>query len=140
MRDLHQLDTFRMTDAKTKAVFGGWTGDGSMGAFVVASPVDGAALRIIASTGFGWEHVSVSRRNRCPNWTEMEAVKRLFFTETETCMQLHVPPGEHVNYHPYVLHLWRPLKADIPQPPSWMVGPGGKDGDGPKESDNGKEG
>jgi hypothetical protein len=67
-------------------------------------------LRIIASWTGGWDHVSVSLPNRCPTWEEMEKVKRAFFKETEYAMQLHVPPSEHRNYHPYCLHIWRPHK------------------------------
>jgi hypothetical protein len=79
-------------------------------------------MKIVAAAGLGWEHVSVSRRNRCPNWAEMSHVKDLFFNADETAMQLHVPASEHVNDHPYCLHLWRPIGQDIPMPPSMMVG------------------
>jgi hypothetical protein len=53
----------------------------------------------------------------------MEAIKRTFFCASETVMQLHVPPSEHINCHPHCLHLWRPQDADIPRPPPEMVGP-----------------
>ena len=71
-----------------------------------------------------WDHVSVSRAERCPWWEEMDVVARMFFRPAETAMQLHVPDADHVNHHPYCLHLWRPagLKR-IPMPPSIMVGP-----------------
>jgi hypothetical protein len=32
-----------------------------------------------------------------------------------------VPIVEHINCHPYCLHLWRPHNVEIPRPPSWMV-------------------
>jgi hypothetical protein len=83
----------------------------------------GHRLLIIASWGLGWDHVSVSLANRSPTWDEMEAVKRAFFSPRETAMQLHVPPSEHINYHSYCLHLWRPQGAAIPKPPAEMVGP-----------------
>lgn len=121
MRDLRLLDQFRLTDKTTVGYFG-WIGDGKNGAFEVPSPIDGGALRVVASDGAGWEHVSVSRRNRCPNWPEMSHIKKLFFRDDETVMQLHVPVSDHVNDHPHCLHLWRPLSAEIPRPPSWMVG------------------
>ena len=79
-------------------------------------------LFVIASTGFGWDHVSVSTRTRCPTWGEMEYVKRMFFEDHETAMQLHVPPSDHVNCHPYCLHLWRPQEFEIPRPPPEFVG------------------
>lgn len=97
--------------------------DSGNGTFQVRSPIDGATMSVIATNGFGWDHVSVSRTNRTPNWPEMTAVKALFFLPTETAMQLHVPDAEHVNCHPYCLHLWRPQEVEIPAPPSILVGP-----------------
>jgi hypothetical protein len=35
-------------------------------------------LRVIASDGEGWEHVSVSLANRCPTWDEMCFIKGVF--------------------------------------------------------------
>ena len=90
---------------------------------MVRSPIDGAAMRVIATNGYGWDHVSISRTNRTPNWPEMSAVKDLFFLPTETVMQLHVPDAEHINCHPYCLHLWRPQEVEIPAPPWFLVGP-----------------
>jgi hypothetical protein len=76
----------------------------------------------MASSEFGWEHVSVSRINRCPNWPEMSHIKTLFFKDDETVMQLHVPSSDHINEHPNCLHLWRPTSTEIPRPFDWMVG------------------
>ena len=97
----------------------------------LAQGADGAAwqigyLRVIASVGMGWEHVSVSTETRTPSWEEMEYVKRAFWEPYETVMQLHVPEAEHVNCHPFCLHLWRPLwtEGKIPRPPNFMVGGG----------------
>lgn len=78
MRSLNLLDVFR--DHAWEARMGG-PGDDRGGAFKVKSSIDGGELRIIASNGMGWDHVSVSRANRCPNWPEMEQVKRLFFRD-----------------------------------------------------------
>lgn len=80
-------------------------------------------LRVIASWGGGWEHVSVSLPNRCPSWDEMEAVKRIFWRDDECAMQLHPALSQYVNYHPYSLHLWRPIGQTIPLPPVEFVGP-----------------
>jgi hypothetical protein len=96
------------------------------GAFLVPGPC-GRDLRIIASSGdsesgIEWEHVSVSLPNRCPNWEEMCFVKSVFWDEEETVMQLHPPKSKWINNHPYCLHLWRPLKQEIPLPPEVAVG------------------
>lgn len=120
MRDLRALNAYRLQDRDALARYGG-NGDGGRGAFSVPSPIDKAVIVVIATTEEGWDHVSVSRKNRVPNWAEMEHIFRLFFREEETAMQLHVPKTEHINCHPYVLHLWRPQGLAIPRPPSIMV-------------------
>ena len=55
-------------------------------------------LNIIASDGaewpyggMAWEHVSVSRPDRCPTWDETCAVKRLFWDDEECVLQFHPP-------------------------------------------------
>lgn len=121
MRNLALLDALRVADPIAALAFGGDGCSGS-GCFLVTYPGSGRDLRVIASTNDGWDHVSVSLPNRCPNWAEMEHVKRLFFRDDEAAMQLHVPPSDHVNFHPYCLHLWRPQHAEIPRPPARLVG------------------
>lgn len=120
MRDLRALDEYRVRTQSVLRLYGNF-GDETCGVFNVASKVAGRELHIVASSGEGWEHVSVSMAGRCPNWAEMEQVKRLFFKEDETAMQLHVPVEAHINVHPHCLHLWRPTAGDIPRPPGWMV-------------------
>jgi hypothetical protein len=79
-------------------------------------------LYVIVSDGGDWDHVSVSCRNRCPNWKEMCYVKAIFFEPHELVMQIHPPESEYINNHAYCLHMWRPQKISVPVPPSWMVG------------------
>lgn len=122
MRNLRQLDHCRDSSPEILSLYG-WAGNDTCGVFTVLSVVDRAPMRVIASTGGGWDHVSISRKNRCPNWPEMEQVKRLFFNDDEVAMQLHVPAPDHISIHPHCLHLWRPQNIDIPRPPSIMVGP-----------------
>lgn len=96
-------------------------GDGYNGFFIYRFPGDTAMLRVVASSGDGWDHVSVSLEYRCPTWAEMDWVKRLFFKDNEAAFQLHPKPSNHINTHPYTLHLWRPLNAPIPLPPAHLV-------------------
>lgn len=90
-------------------------------------PVRSHVLKVIASDGAtdeesgGWEHVSVSLPNRCPNWDEMCKIKSLFWADDETVIQFHPKQSERVNLHPYCLHLWKPVGKDLELPPSWMV-------------------
>lgn len=101
--------------------FAGW-GDEGNGCFIFQHPATNAELKVIASSGEGWDHVSVSANNRCPNWIEMDYIKRLFFKPDECAIQYHVPEVEHINCHPFCLHLWRPQEGEIPMPPKEMVG------------------
>lgn len=125
MRNLSAPDIERLRErsARVLQLYGDF-GDDMAGVFNCPSPIDSVNMCVIACDGEGWEHVSVSRTNRCPNWIEMEHVKRLFFLPTEVCMQLHVAESDHLSYHPYCLHIWRPNDGrEIPLPPSFMVAP-----------------
>lgn len=120
MINLHELNDYRIIDSELVKYYGGY-GGADEGAFRIPSPVDGQAMAVVASTGLGWDHVSVSRRNRPPNQTELDYVYRLFFRPGEAAMQLFVPTTEHVNNHPNCLHLWRPQGEGIPKPPRIFV-------------------
>ena len=95
---------------------------GNNGLFLV--PFKGArvSLRVIASDGGGWEHVSASYPHRCPTWEEMCRLKSIFWGPNDCVVQYHPPESDYVNNHSYCLHLWRPLGVDLPRPPSLMVG------------------
>lgn len=101
---------------------------GHNGFFLVRGP-NGAELKIVASdateepeTSQGWEHVSVSLPNRCPNWPEMSFVKGLFWEPEETVVQFHPPESAYISNHPYCLHLWRDTRGGHALPPSILVG------------------
>jgi len=80
-------------------------------------------LFVIASDGRGWDHVSVSRRDRCPTWEEMEEVRGHFFLDAECAVQFSPPrDSERVNQHPYCLHLWRDQTNEVALPPTILVG------------------
>lgn len=119
MRNLYLLGSFRDVRAEHAARTRGNEGNGF---FIVPSPVDKALMCVIASDGGGWDHVSVSRSNRCPNWGEMSHIKHLFFMDDEFAIEYHPPKADHINIHPYCLHLWRPQNGGFPFPPNWMVG------------------
>jgi len=121
MRNLRCLDAYRRTSNDVFELFG-FFGDETCGVFDLPHSPTGVTLKIIACSGMGWDHVSVSLPNRCPNWPEMEFAKRTFFNDDETAMQLHVPPSEHISKCHTCLHLWRPNDGrQIPRPPSDFV-------------------
>ena len=93
---------------------------GNNGLFIVKN--HHGALRVIASDGMDWEHVSVSLAHRCPSWREMCEVKALFWDPEDVVIQYHPRESQYVNNLPYCLHLWRPQTAPLPEPPSILVG------------------
>lgn len=120
MMDLNRLNRFRDTSAEVIEHMGG-IGDHGNGVFHIKSPSDNRRMMCIASDGLGWDHVSVSLKNRCPTWREMEHVKHLFFKPDEVAIQLHVRAEDHININKFCLHIWRPQHAKIPLPPGLLV-------------------
>ena len=97
---------------------------GNNGAFHIPYPSRSTRLRVIASDGGGWEHVSVSIPGlACPSWPMMAYIKRMFWDAEDVVIQYHPAESQYVNCHPFTLHLWRPIGQSVPTPPAWMVGP-----------------
>lgn len=94
--------------------------DGGRGWVKLGRSLAGAAY-VVWSFGGGWDHVSVSYRDRCPTWDEMCKVKDIFFQADECCVEYHPPKKDYVNVYPYCLHIWRPQDAAIPTPPKIFV-------------------
>jgi hypothetical protein len=117
MRDLRKLNSYRI--AVDIAPLYGDENSHDGGVFVV--PHRGTKLRVIAGNGDGWDHLSVSVKNRCPTWEEMEHIKRLFFEPHELAWEYHMPESDHISIHPYTLHIWRKHDFEMPTPPKIMV-------------------
>lgn len=116
MRNLHHLEINKLRRIGPNVVcVQGSIGDDKNGFFQVGP------LLVIVTCGEGWEHISVSHPDRIPTWEEMDAIHKLFFEDDEVAMQLHIPAKEHINYHPYCLHIWRPIIGGIPRPPNHLV-------------------
>ena len=94
---------------------------GNNGHFLITGP--GRKLSVIVSDQGGWEHVSVSVKGKLvtPTWDEMCFVKDLFWQKDECVVQYHPPEADYINFHPGVLHLWRPVDQAIPMPPKIYV-------------------
>lgn len=113
MRDLKLLELYRrkhptLPDSEGQSDYGYFEVDG---------------LCVIASSGMGWDHVSVSLPDRIPSWEQMKLVRDLFFFESETVLQIHPPKTLEVNYCPYCLHLWRKQDFNMPLPPIDLIEP-----------------
>lgn len=96
--------------------------DGNNGAFHI--PLHDKMTLTIASDGMGWEHVSISFPDCVPTWDEMCRIKAYFWDDEDLVVQFHPPKSQYVNNHPFCLHLWRPVGAAMPAPPSILVGIG----------------
>lgn len=111
-----RIDAFRMPNP----------GDGRVyrdndGYYEVPCRSSSVPLRVVASDGLGWDHVSVSLPTRTPTWAEMELVRKLFFRDDEVVLQFGVPLSNHINIHNFCLHWWRPQGVEIQLPPKEMV-------------------
>ena len=72
--------------------------------------------------GFGWEHLSVSTRNKTPEWDVMCKLKEIFWRDDECCVEYHPKREDYVNNMPYCLHIWKKIDEEFEMPPSILVG------------------
>jgi len=124
VRDLSHpdIERYRIKTPQILQRYGSF-GDHTSGVFLITAKTDGkkVKLQVIASSGMGWDHLSISLPNRTPVWSEMEKVKRIFFKEDEWGIQYHAPQDDHINFHSFCLHIWRPHHDMLPKPPKFMV-------------------
>lgn len=95
------------------------------GIYRVRPLIPGRELHVVASSGMGWEHVSVSvvgRKVATPNWDEMQHVRSFFWDDQDVVIQYSPRKSEHVNNHLGCLHWWRPEGIDFPTPDKQFVG------------------
>ena len=93
---------------------------GNNGLFIFACR--GMETHCVASSGMGWEHVSVSQEKRPPTWETMCFIKDVFWDESDVVVQYHPRKSDYINNHPNCLHMWRPTDKELPVPDSIMVG------------------
>jgi len=117
MRNLNLLDQYRKPHPLIEL---GGMGDEGNGYFEIDGL--GCLLRVIASDGEGWDHVSISTRRRTPNWPEMKKIKELFFLDEEPAYQIFPAKKDYINCHPNCLHWWRPQNQEILVPPNHLIG------------------
>lgn len=115
MRSISEINSNRKLEILTTSFDGG-------NGFVMLQTAKGYKKAVVVySWCGGWEHVSVSFKNRVPTWDEMCQVKEVFWGDDEVVMQLHPKKSEYINTHPYCLHLWKPIDKEIPTPPKMFV-------------------
>lgn len=64
----------------------------------------------------GWEHVSFApfNKKRMPSWSDMVALKRIFWEDEEAVIQIIPKDSEYVNIVDNCLHLWRNTSVALP--------------------------
>lgn len=70
----------------------------------------------------GWEHLTVSGKNKVPDWNVMCKVKEIFWEDEECCIQYHPRKSQYVNNNETCLHIWRPIDVVLPEPPTILLG------------------
>lgn len=66
----------------------------------------------VEQDGKTWLHLSVSRSSRLPSYDDLLWCKSIFIGDKRKAVQVFPPKSEHINIHPYVLHLWACLAED----------------------------
>lgn len=95
--------------------FSGWT--------EVWSPVPDSVsgqmgkLRFIVSgeteqDGKRWVHLSIIKANAIPEWNELVRVRNAVLGEEALCLHIVSRRSQHVNIHPYCMHLWWCVDGD----------------------------
>ena len=70
----------------------------------------------------GWEHVTVSGKNKVPEWNIMCKVKEIFWEDEECCIEYHPRKSQYVNNNENCLHIWKPIGVKLPEPPTILLG------------------
>lgn len=69
-------------------------------------------VSVQSTAGHGWLHVSVAHTDRMPTYSLVAKVRRAFFLDEALVVQVSPPVAEHVDIHPYMLHLWQRLDGE----------------------------
>lgn len=59
-----------------------------------------------AGSGEEWIHASFGRNRQMPSYEDLVLLYRAAFPERGWAYQVFAPAEQHINIHPYVLHLW----------------------------------
>lgn len=121
MKNLNKLNKFRIANVLNQKLGNLHFGDDKNGHFMIAYQNTNVKFFVIATNHNGWDHISVSLKNRCPNWIEMCFVKDLFFDEDEVVIQIHPKKGNYVNLAKSCLHLWKDQNNEFGLPEECMV-------------------
>lgn len=71
--------------------------------------VDGMSSVVVSTASFDgveWTHASMTGPERVPTYEELCQLHRAVWGESGYSYQIQVPADQHVNIHPYALHMW----------------------------------
>ena len=121
MRNLNVLNQFRQSLM--------WNhGDSGSGFFIIPRN-NNTFYQVVASSGSGWDHVSVCLLDRKGNfiertvtWDEMCLVKEMLFNDDEAVIEIHTSDEFEMYEKDYTIDLWKPLNKEMPLPNPDLVG------------------
>ena len=58
-----------------------------------------------------WIHISFSREDRIPSWSDLTKVKNDFLGDEREAIKLIPKKNDYVNFDPFCLHIWSPLQS-----------------------------
>ena len=62
--------------------------------------------RSVMKNGSEWHHISLSRPDRLPSWSDVAKVKEDFLGTGGDAIHVIPKKRDHVNVHQYCLHIW----------------------------------
>ena len=63
---------------------------------------------LVITKDAGLHHLSISRRDRLPNYNELKSARYQFLPDVPYMIQIFPPTEDFVNVHQFCLHLWEP--------------------------------
>jgi len=73
---------------------------------------------VLVSNDGGLWHLSISRKDRLPNYDEVKYARYAYLPDDITVAQLFPPKTDFVNMHQFCLHLW-----ELAAPELWLPSP-----------------
>jgi hypothetical protein len=71
--------------------------------------------QVIVSKDAGMWHLSISRKDRLPNYDEIKYARYAYLPEDIVVAQLFPPKHEFINLHSFCLHLWELKPGELPE-------------------------
>lgn len=63
---------------------------------------------VVVSKDAGLWHLSISRKDRLPNYDELKSARYQYLPDVKYAVQIFPPEEDFVNLHSFCLHLWEP--------------------------------